>query len=116
VELLSSGLRKASCLTIKSVSSLFQGVINARRVDVRLRSLSRTIQGVTQPETVQWLNPDAFVSAADPSTGACAGGDKPRNCQFGILGRNALRGPGFFWSDLYLTKWFQLSERVKVRI
>jgi hypothetical protein len=35
------------------------------------------ISGVTQPGTIQWLNPDAFVSAVDPSTGACAGGDSP---------------------------------------
>jgi len=74
------------------------------------------IPGVTQPGTMQWLNPDAFVSVVDPSTGTCAGGDSPKNCQFGNLGRNALRGPDFFWSDLYLTKWFQLSERVKLRI
>ena len=40
----------------------------------------------------------------------------PANCQFGNLGRNALRGPDFVWSDLYLTKWFQLSEHVKLRI
>ncbi len=73
------------------------------------------IPGVTQPGTVQWLNPDAFVSAVDPSTGACNGGDNPRNCQFGNLGRNALRGPDFFWSDFYLTKWFPLNERVKMR-
>ena len=33
------------------------------------------IPGVTQPGTVQWLNPNAFVSAVDPSTGACTGGD-----------------------------------------
>ena len=33
------------------------------------------IPGVTQPGTIQWLNPDAFVSAVDPSTGACYGGD-----------------------------------------
>jgi hypothetical protein len=51
------------------------------------------IQGVTQPGARQWLNPDAFVSAVDPSTGECYGGDNPRNCQFGNLGRNALRGP-----------------------
>ena len=57
------------------------------------------IPGVTQPGTIQWLNPDAFVSAVDPSTGACAGGDSAKNCQFGNLGRNALRGPDFFWSD-----------------
>jgi len=74
------------------------------------------IPGVTQPGTIQWLNPDAFVSAVDPSTGACAGGVNPTNCQFGNLGRNALRGPDFVWSDLYLTKWFQLTERVKMRI
>ena len=74
------------------------------------------IPGVTQPGTVQWLNPNAFVSVVDPGTGACAGGDSPKNCQFGNLGRNALRGPDFIWSDLYLTKWFQLSEKLKLRI
>ncbi len=46
----------------------------------------------------------------DPSTGACV------VCQFGNLGRNALRGPDFTWSDLYLTKWFTLHEHVKLRI
>ena len=73
------------------------------------------IPGVTQPGTVQWLNPDAFVSTVDPSTGACAGGDSPKNCQFGNLGRNALRGPNFTWSDFYLSKWFALTEQVKLR-
>ena len=74
------------------------------------------VPGVTQPGTIQWLNPDAFVSVVDPSTGACTGGANPQNCQFGNLGRNALRGPRFFWSDLYLTKWFPFSERMKLRI
>jgi hypothetical protein len=74
------------------------------------------IPGVTQPGTIQWLNPDAFVSTVDPSTGACNGGDSPANCQFGDLGRNALRGPDFLWSDLYLTKWFALTDRVKLRV
>jgi len=74
------------------------------------------IPGVTQPGTIQWLNPDAFVSAVDSGTGACTGGDSPQTCQFGNLGRNALRGPDFVWSDLYLTKWFQLDEHVKLRI
>ena len=73
------------------------------------------IPGVTQPGTLQWLNPNAFVSTVDPSTGACLGGDTPANCQFGTLGRNALRGPDFTWSDFYLTKWFPLSERWKLR-
>jgi hypothetical protein len=73
------------------------------------------IPGVTQPGTVQWLNPNAFVSTVDPGTGACNGGDTPTNCQFGNLGRNALRGPDFAWSDFYLTKWFPVTERVKFR-
>jgi Carboxypeptidase regulatory-like domain len=73
------------------------------------------IPGVTQPGTVQSLNPDAFVSTVDPSTGACLGGDSPTNCQFGNLGRNALRGPDFAWSDFYLTKSFSLTEGVKLR-
>jgi len=73
------------------------------------------IAGVTQPGTLQWLNPNAFVSTVDPSTGACLGGDTPQNCQFGNLGRNALRGPDFTWSDFYLTKSFPLTEHVKLR-
>jgi hypothetical protein len=74
------------------------------------------IPGVTQPGTIQWLNPEAFRSSVDPSTGACADGDTPPHCQFGNLGRNALRGPDFVWSDLYLTKWFPLTEKVKLRL
>jgi hypothetical protein len=76
----------------------------------------QAIPGVTQPGTIQWLNPNAFASAVDPSTGACAGGDNAENCQFGNLGRNALRGPDFAWSDFYLTKWFQLGERARLRV
>ncbi len=76
----------------------------------------QAIPGVTQPGTVQWLNPDAFVSTTDPGTGACVGGDNPKSCQFGNLGRNALRGPDFRWSDFYITKWFALREHVKLRI
>ncbi len=74
-----------------------------------------SISGVTQPGTIQWLNPDAFVSSVDPSTGACDGGDNPEDCQFGSLGRNSLRGPDFFWSDFYISKWFPMGERVKLR-
>jgi len=73
------------------------------------------LPGITQPGTIQWLNPDAFVSAVDPATGACRGEDNSESCQFGNLARNALRGPNFFWSDLYLTKWFPLTEHVKLR-
>ena len=81
--------------------------------------------------TIQWFNPDAFVSTVDPSAqtfkingqtvtvpaGSCYGVivPDPQNCQFGNLGRNALRGPDFLWSDFYLTKWFSLTEHVKLR-
>ena len=75
-----------------------------------------SIPDVTQPGTIQWLNPDAFVSVVDPSTGQCSGGDDPQNCQFGNLSRNALRGPNFVWNDFYLTKWFPVTERVKLRV
>jgi len=75
----------------------------------------RAIPGVTPAGTVQWLNPDAFDSTVDPSTGACLGGDSPGNCQFGTLGRNALRAPDFVWSDFYVTKFVPLNERVKMR-
>ena len=73
------------------------------------------IAGVTQPGTLQWLNPDAFVSAVDPATGQCTGGDNPQICQFGNLGRNALRGPDFTWSDFYITKYFPIREHLKLR-
>jgi hypothetical protein len=73
------------------------------------------IPGVMQPGTIQWLNPDAFVSAVDPSTGACYGGDTSQHCQFGNLARNTLRGADFVWNDFYLTKWFPVTERVKLR-
>jgi Carboxypeptidase regulatory-like domain len=73
------------------------------------------IPGVTQPGTIQWLNPNAFVSTVDPSTGACFGGDNTKNCQFGNLGRNALRGPNFTWSDFYLSKLFPLTEQLRLR-
>jgi hypothetical protein len=74
------------------------------------------IPGITQPGTIQWLNPNAFISTVDPSTGGCYGGDSAQDCQFGNLGRNALRGPDFVWSDFYLTKWFPVSERLKLRL
>ena len=74
------------------------------------------VPGVTQPGTLQWLNPDAFISSVDPSTGACNGGETPENCQFGNLGRNTLHGPGFTWGDLYLTKRFPIHEQVALRL
>jgi len=70
----------------------------------------------TQPGTIQWLNPNAFASAVDPSTGACVGGDSATNCQFGNSGRNQFRGPGFVWSDMYLTKRIPLGDKLTMRV
>jgi hypothetical protein len=74
-----------------------------------------SISGVTQTGSRQWLNPDAFASVVDPSTGACAGGDSPANCQFGNSGRNNYRGPHFTYSEMYLTKKIPITEHVTFR-
>ena len=74
--------------------------------------------------TRQWLNPDAFVSTVDPTTGDCYTGlvgvaptvDTAAICQFGSSGRNSVRGPQFTYSDMYITKSFPISEHIKLRI
>jgi Carboxypeptidase regulatory-like domain len=73
------------------------------------------VSGVTVAGTLQWINPDAFVSVVDPSTGACTGGDSVENCQFGDSGRNTVRGPHFTDSDIYITKNFKIHEGVTFR-
>ena len=73
------------------------------------------VSGVTQTGSRQWLNPDAFASVVDPSTGACAGGDSPANCQFGNSGRNNYRGPHFTYSEVYVTKKIPITEHVTFR-
>jgi hypothetical protein len=75
-----------------------------------------SIPGVTQTGSRQWLNPDAFASVVDPSTGRCMGGDLPTNCQFGNSGRNQYRGPHFTYSEIYLTKKFPITEHVTFRL
>jgi hypothetical protein len=77
---------------------------------------STPIPGVTPPGTIQWLNPNAFVSSVDSSTGACPGGDSPHTRQFGTIGRNTVRGPQFFWSDLYITKRIAASKGTTVSL
>ena len=71
--------------------------------------------GVTQPGSLQWLNPDAFASVVDPGTGACAGGDSPATCQFGDSGRNSVRGPHFTYSEAYVTRKVPITENVTLR-
>jgi hypothetical protein len=75
--------------------------------DLRPRSPSTAIRSISRTawqSCRQWLNPDAFASVVDPSTGACAGGDSPADCQFGNSGRNNVRGPRFTYSEVYVTK------------
>ncbi len=73
---------------------------------------SANIPGVTQPGTIQFLNPNAFQSVIDTSTNQCFPTNSPQNCQPGNLARNALRGPDFRWADLSIGKRFRLSERL----
>ncbi|MGD0154767.1 MAG: carboxypeptidase regulatory-like domain-containing protein [Terracidiphilus sp.] len=78
--------------------------------------------GVTINGTRQWLNPDAFVSVVDPTTGACYTGalgvqnDNPSICQFGGSGRNSVRGPHFTYSDINISKSFPIRDGIKLRI
>ena len=71
--------------------------------------------GVTVAGTRQWLNPAAFVSVVDPTTGTCTGGDSAAHCQFGDSGRNTARGPHFTDSDIYVTRKFRLFEGATLR-
>ncbi len=75
-----------------------------------------SVAGVTVAGTKQWLNPEAFISVVDPTTGACVEGDLPSNCQFGNSGRNSVRGPHYTNSDLYITKTFPIKEAVSLRL
>ena len=76
--------------------------------------------GVTQTGSRQWLNPDAFASVVDPSTGDCAGvtatnPDSPALCQFGNSCRNNYRGPHFTYSEVYVTKKVPITEHLTFR-
>ena len=73
------------------------------------------IPGVTQPGTVQWLNPNAFVSAVDPGTGACNGGDSPKTVIRRSRPQRSPRSRFRLERFTYLTKWFALTEHVKLR-
>jgi len=74
------------------------------------------IQGVTQKGTIQWLNPNAFQSVIDTTTGTCFPTTNVQNCQDGDTGRNAFRAPGFRWTDLDIGKRFKISEKVGLKV
>jgi hypothetical protein len=74
----------------------------------------------TAAGALQWLNPNAFVSVVDPTTGDCTGvasgaPDTPAQCHFGNSGRNSVRGPHFTDSDVYLTRRFHTWEQASLR-
>jgi hypothetical protein len=78
------------------------------------------VSGVTVAGTRQWLNPNAFVSVVNPTTGDCTGvpsgaPDTPAQCQFGNSGRNTVRGPHFTDSDIYLSRRFPIWEQISMR-
>ncbi len=73
------------------------------------------IPGVTLPGTIQWLNPDAFQSVIDPSTGTCFPTTNVQNCQDGNTARNEFRAPGFKWTDFDIGKRFKISERISFK-
>jgi len=88
----------------------------ARRVSEVPLYRKTPYSGVTVAGTKQWLNPEAFVSVVDPTTGACTGGDSVTNCQFGDSGRNTVRGPHFTDSDIYLTKTIPIRDGISFRL
>jgi len=73
------------------------------------------ITGVTQPGTIQWLNPNAFQSVIDRTTSTCFPTTNVQNCQDGDAGRNQFRAPGFRWTDLDIGKRFKISEKVSFK-
>jgi hypothetical protein len=80
-----------------------------------------------KPE-IQWLNPNAFTTVIDATTGHCLAGetivdgvatafnDSAQTCQYSTNGRNNVVGPGFENLDLFLSKYFKLSEKVKFKV
>ena len=87
----------------------------ARRVPGQPMYQKSAYPGVTIAGTRQWLNPHAFVSVVDPTTGSCTGGDSLAHCQFGDFGRNIVRGPHFTDSDIYLSRRFHTWENTTLR-
>jgi Carboxypeptidase regulatory-like domain len=87
----------------------------ARRIPGQSLYQKTPYAGVTVAGTRQWLNPNAFISDVDPTTGACSGGDSPTDCQFGDSGRNTVRGPHFTSSDIYLSRRFPIWEQMSLR-
>ncbi|HXR97171.1 MAG TPA: carboxypeptidase regulatory-like domain-containing protein [Terriglobales bacterium] len=81
------------------------------------------INGVTNPGSVQWLNPSALLTFYDPNTGKCMApgtttevAPSPAACQFFGNNGTTLRGPTFQWTNFDLSKSTQLTEHVNLRL
>lgn len=74
-----------------------------------------SIPGVTQPGTIQWLNPNAFQSVINTAANTCFPATNAQNCQDGNTSRNEFRAPGFKWTDLDIGKRFRISEKIIFR-
>ena len=100
-----------------TTTNFFDGssTIYANSVSGQIPYTTTPIPGVTQPGTLQWLNPNAFQSVIDTTTRTCFPTTNVQNCQNGALGRNTFRAPGFRWTDLDIGKRFNISEKVSFR-
>ncbi|HXR96678.1 MAG TPA: hypothetical protein VN709_02440 [Terriglobales bacterium] len=72
----------------------------------------------------QWLNPNAFASAFDSQTKKCTDPSTMTTdvavntaaaCQFPATEAATFWGPGFQWTNFFLTKTFNVTERTQFR-
>ena len=74
------------------------------------------IAGVTVAGTKQWLNPNAFVSVVDPTTGALHRRRFAGQLPVWRLRPQHRARPAFTDSDIYLTKTFPIWEGITLRL
>lgn len=82
----------------------------------------KTVFSGTQTGAYQWFNPAAFAPIWDSTSHQCfnpATGSEsktPADCQFTGSNDAFWRGPGFQWTNFDVSKSFQLTERVNMRL
>jgi hypothetical protein len=74
------------------------------------------VAGVTQPGTIQWLNPDAFVSAVDPARAPVTAATIRRTASSAIWGATACAAPILCGAIFYVTRRFRLREGLTLRM
>src|SRR6185437_7511747 len=81
-----------------------------------------TVFDGTQTGAYQWFNPAAFAPIWDSTSHQCfnpATGSESllaADCQFSGSNSTFWRGPGFQWTNFDVSKSFQLTERVNMRL